>query len=75
MAAKDAKTNLRLAETSAVIAKASKEDSAAMRTIALESKRDSTAMKTISILGMLFLPGTFIAVSSHMSLNSPRNLK
>jgi hypothetical protein len=63
MAAKDAKTNLRLAETSAFIAKASKEDSEVMKTIAMESKRDSSAMKTISILGMLFLPGTFIAAS------------
>ena len=63
MAAKDAKINLSLAETSAVIAKASKEDSAVMRTIAIESKRDSSAMKTTSILGMVFLPGTFIAAS------------
>jgi hypothetical protein len=46
-----------------VIAKASKEDSAVMRSIAIESKRDSSAMKTIAILGMFFLPGTFIAVS------------
>lgn len=63
MAAKDARTNLRLAETSTVIAQASKEDSAVMKTIAVETKRDSSAMKTISILGMVFLPGTFIAVS------------
>jgi hypothetical protein len=64
MAAKDAKTNLSLAKTSAIIAKASKEDSAIMRIIAIESRRDSLAMKTISILGMVFLPGTFVAVSS-----------
>jgi hypothetical protein len=63
MAAKDAKTNLSVAESSATIAKASKEDSAVMRTIAIESRRDSSAMKTISILGMFFLPGTFVAVS------------
>lgn len=63
MAAKDAKTNLSLAETSAIIAKASKEDSEVMKTIAMASKRDSSAMKTISILGMFFLPGTFIAAS------------
>lgn len=69
MAAKDARTNLSLAETSAVIAKASKEDSAVMRTIALESKRDSSAMKTISILGMVFLPGTFIAASLFLSIS------
>jgi hypothetical protein len=64
MAAKNAKSNLRIAETSAIIARASKEDSAVMRTIATESRRDSSAMKTISLLGMVFLPGTFIAVSS-----------
>jgi hypothetical protein len=34
-----------------------------MRTIAIESKKDSSAMKTIATLRMLFLPGTFIAVS------------
>ncbi|KAH6678153.1 hypothetical protein B0J14DRAFT_688010 [Halenospora varia] len=43
------------------IGKASKEDSAVMRQIALESKKDSTAMKTVAILGMVFLPGTFVA--------------
>ena len=63
MAAKDAKVNIALAESSAVMAKASKEDSAVMRIIAIEAKKDSSAMKTISILGMFFLPGTFIAVS------------
>jgi len=63
MAAKNAKANISIAETSAIIAKASKEDSAAMRTIATESKRDSSAMKIISLLGMIFLPGTFVAVS------------
>ncbi|PMB69586.1 hypothetical protein BM221_004230 [Beauveria bassiana] len=33
------------------------------RRIAHASKRDSTAMKTISLLGTLFLPGTFLASS------------
>jgi hypothetical protein len=68
MAAKDAKTNLSLAESSAIMAKASKEDSAVMRAIAIESKKDSSAMKTIAILGMVFLPGTFVAVSSSFSM-------
>ena len=63
MAQKDSKVNIELAESSAFLAKASKEDSAIMRTIAVESKKDSSAMKTIAILGMLFLPGTFVAVS------------
>jgi hypothetical protein len=63
MAQKDATVNISLAKNSTTIAQASKEDSAVMRTIAIESKKDSSAMKTIAILGMLFLPGTFIAVS------------
>jgi hypothetical protein len=80
MAQKDAIVNINLAESSAAIAKASKEDSAVMRTIAIESKRDSSAMKTIAILGMFFLPGTFIAVSylftsSHQSLDMNYVLK
>lgn len=31
------------------------------RRLAHASKRDSTAMKTISLLGAVFLPGTFLA--------------
>ncbi|KAE8441435.1 hypothetical protein EG329_004961 [Mollisiaceae sp. DMI_Dod_QoI] len=42
-------------------AKASIEISNLSAQLALNSKRDSSAMKTISIVGMLFLPGTFIA--------------
>jgi hypothetical protein len=38
-------------------------DSKTMMELAADSKRDSYAMKTISILGMFFLPGTFVAVS------------
>lgn len=61
MAQKDSKTNIELAQSSAAIAKAAKEDSAVMRQIALETKRDSSAMKTIAMLTMVFLPGTSIA--------------
>src|SRR5262249_29160285 len=32
------------------------------KSIAVASKRDSASMKTLSILTMVFLPGTFIAV-------------
>jgi hypothetical protein len=64
MAQKDAKVNIELAKTTAAIAKASMEDSAIMKTIAIESKRDSSSMQTIAILGMFFLPGTFVAVCS-----------
>jgi hypothetical protein len=71
MAQKDAKVNIALAESSAAIAKASKEDSAAMRQIAIETKRDSSAMKTIATLGMFFLPGTFVAVSTTSSPSIP----
>jgi len=49
MTQKDSKTNIELAASSALIAR--------------ETKRDGTAMKTIAILTMLFLPGTFLAVS------------
>jgi hypothetical protein len=35
-----------------------------MRSIAVETQKDSFAMKTIAVLGMVFLPGTFIAVST-----------
>jgi hypothetical protein len=62
MTQKDAKVNIQLAENSAFLARASKEDSEVMRTIAVESKKDSSAMKTIAILTMFFLPGTFLAV-------------
>jgi len=34
------------------------------RKLAAASKRDSTSMKAISILATVFLPGTYIAVSS-----------
>lgn len=49
MAQKDAKVNIELATTSALIAK--------------ETKKDGSSMKTIAVLTMFFLPGTFLAVS------------
>ncbi|TGO53138.1 hypothetical protein BCON_0129g00210 [Botryotinia convoluta] len=51
-----------LTEASTDLAKASRKDSEVMKIIAIDTKRDSKAMKTIAILGMVFLPGTFIAV-------------
>ena len=33
------------------------------RDIAVETKRDSSAMKSLSLLGVIFLPATAIAVS------------
>jgi hypothetical protein len=51
MAAKAATINIALAESSAAVAKANKED--------------SSSMKTIAVLGMFFLPGAFVAVSFH----------
>jgi hypothetical protein len=63
MAHKNANVNIALAKDTAVVAQASMEDSAVMRTIAVESKKDSTAMMTIAVLGMFFLPGAFVAVS------------
>jgi hypothetical protein len=64
MAQKDAQVNIELAQTSATLAQASKKDSEVMRSIAVETQKDSFAMKTIAVLGMFFLPGTFIAVST-----------
>lgn len=63
MAQKDAKLHIALLGSSASIARAGKEDSAIMRKIAIETKKDNASMKTIAILGMFFLPGTFVAVS------------
>ena len=74
MARKDSRTNIKLAQSSADIAKAAKEDSAVMRQIAMETKRDSSAMKTIAMLTMVFLPATSIAVLCPLSsplLSSP----
>ena len=36
--------------------------------IAVDGKRDSIAMKTISILGIVFLPGTFVATLFSMDM-------
>ncbi|KAK5747552.1 hypothetical protein LTR17_000195 [Elasticomyces elasticus] len=36
-------------------------DSATARQMALSMRQDSTAMKTISVLGLVYLPGTFIS--------------
>ena len=58
-----ARVNIDLANDTKILARASKEDSAVMRTIAVETKKDSSSMKTIAILEMLFLPSTFLAVS------------
>ncbi|KAK8140324.1 hypothetical protein PG984_000390 [Apiospora sp. TS-2023a] len=43
------------------------EMAAQQRRLAHASKRDSTAMKTLSLLGALFLPGTFLASLFSMS--------
>ncbi|KAH8787562.1 hypothetical protein F5882DRAFT_111032 [Hyaloscypha sp. PMI_1271] len=56
-----ARVNIDLANDTKILARASKEDSAVMRTIAVETKRDSSSMKTVAVLGMLFLPPTLLA--------------
>jgi hypothetical protein len=55
MAHKNANVNIQLM-------KYSKDDSAAMRTMAEANQKDSFAMTVLSIMGMLFLPGAFVAV-------------
>lgn len=49
IAQRDSKVNISVAEDS--------------KKIAAAAKRDSSAMKTVSILTLVFLPGTFVAVS------------
>lgn len=49
MAQKDNQTNITLAKDS--------------RLIAVAAQRDSKAMRTIAVLTLLFLPGTYIAVT------------
>jgi hypothetical protein len=60
MVLKNEKANIVLADSSATIAKASKEDSAAMRAIAIETKSDSSAMKTIALLGIFSCLGNLL---------------
>jgi hypothetical protein len=52
----DTRTNIAIADQSRDIAKQS-------YNIAKDAKRDSTALKAIAAVTMLFLPGTFVAVS------------
>lgn len=49
------------AQTAVVYQFMAQKDSKVMMELAADSKKDSSAMKTISILGMFFLPGTFVA--------------
>lgn len=55
------------AERSQIIARLTKNDSAVMRDIAAASKQDSSSMKALAVLTMVFLPFTFLAVSSVLS--------
>ena len=63
MAQNEFTLNFKVAKDTSFLARASKEDNAVMRTIATETKKDGSSMKTIAVLGMLFLPSTFVAVS------------
>jgi len=67
MAHKNANVNIALMD-------ASKADSEIMKVIAMESKKDAAAMKTIAILGMVFLPGAFLAVCTLLSTFPPLSL-
>ena len=64
---KNANVTIRLQEDISTLARASKEDSEVIRNIAIENKKDGASMKTIAILGMIFLPGTFLAVWSSLA--------
>ena len=56
VAQKDAKANIELAGSMAVLA--------------TEARGDTKVMKTIAVLGMFFLPGTFVAVSQSCHCHS-----
>lgn len=43
-------------------------DSEYVAAIAMNGKRDSIAMKTISVLGILFLPGTYVATLFNINM-------
>ncbi|KAL9086582.1 MAG: hypothetical protein Q9159_004099 [Coniocarpon cinnabarinum] len=49
------------AERSKMLSAVAQSDAEYTAAIAVDGKRDSIAMKTISILGIVFLPGTFVA--------------
>jgi hypothetical protein len=50
---------------------AAQHESVLAQQIAQSAKEDSRAMKTISVLGLVFLPGTFVSVSfSHLPLRA-----
>jgi hypothetical protein len=40
-----------------------KRDAESNQLIAISGKRDSTSMKVLAVVTMIFLPGTFVAVS------------
>jgi hypothetical protein len=46
-----ARVNIDLANDTKILARASKEDSAVMRTITVETKKVSSSMKTVVVLG------------------------
>ncbi|RYP67416.1 hypothetical protein DL771_007247 [Monosporascus sp. 5C6A] len=48
-------------QTNFIMNSITQSDSAYTAAIALDGKRDSIAMKTIAILGIVFLPGTYVA--------------
>ena len=52
-----------------------REESISMGNIARAAKLDSEAMKTIATLTMVYLPATFVAVSSYLSCPQTNNLQ
>lgn len=72
IAHQDNATSIQLSQASKAVAEASLADSAAMRRVAEDSKKiavatqkDSAAMRVVAFVTVLFLPGTFTAVSLH----------
>lgn len=77
MAQRDRASNIALVKASISMAEASSRDNEIMKELAADSRRialttqkDSAAMRVISIMTMVFLPGTFIAVGALANTSS-----
>jgi Mg2+ and Co2+ transporter CorA len=65
MIQRDNQLNLSIAEHSRHLNKINTDIAKSSQQIAVESRRDNASMKTIAVLTLIFLPGTFVAVSSY----------
>jgi Mg2+ and Co2+ transporter CorA len=68
MIQRDNQLNLSIAEHSRHLNKINTDIAKSSQQIAVESRRDNASMKTIAVLTLIFLPGTWVAVSSGLPL-------